>query len=111
MKAFIFSAVFLTLLVSCGKEDKEAEFVDDKTVSTEKKDNVELKKELLNDTSSFAKDSSSARNEDKYKDRHPVEYEKPVAVVSPLEAENYNGRTVTVRGFVADVTSLKKLPT
>ncbi|MCI0449005.1 MAG: hypothetical protein L0Y79_04350 [Chlorobi bacterium] len=107
---FIFSAVLLILFISCGKDDKEQEFVDDKTVPTEQKKSDEVKQELPKDTSFVKKDTSSANNYDsKYKERHPFEYEKPVAVVSPLEAENYNGRTVTVRGFVADVYKSEKV--
>ena len=107
---FIFPVIILNLILSCGKDDKELEFVDDKTPSNEQKKTDDVKQELPKDTSSVEQNTSSDKNTDnKYKDRQPFETEKPVAVVSPLEAADYNGRTVTVRGFVADVYKSEKV--
>jgi hypothetical protein len=100
----------LCLFISCGKDDKEQEFAEDKTIPSEEKKSDGVNQEQTIDTSAVAKDTSAGKNDiNKYEQRHPFEHEKPVAVVSPLEAESYNGRTITVRGFVADVYKSEKV--
>lgn len=112
----IFLIIFSVSLFSCGK-DKKPEFVDDKTDSktndtkTEQLNNSENSVDdnsvQKNDTTNNNTDNSNQKNPNsKYKD---FENEKPVAVISPLEANDYNGKTVTVKGFVADVYQSEKV--
>lgn len=98
----------LILIVSCGREDKNNEFVDDKTETNRQKTDS-VKKESAPDTTGSPKNNSNSdkNTEDSY--RQKFESEKPVAVISPLEAGDYNGKTVTVSGFVADIYQSEKV--
>ena len=97
------------ILISCGKE-KKPEFTDDDTGSkteTHKRIEDSVKKEITGESKT---DSVKQNGTDKpdYKKRN-FESVNPEAVVSPLEAGKYNGRTVTVKGFVADVYQSEKV--
>jgi hypothetical protein len=100
----IFSSV---IFISCDK-DKKPEFTDDNTGqnTTREMKNDEPKKESEPETKTDTANRES-RSEN-YKNRS-FEIGKPEAVISPLEAGNYNGRTVTVKGFVADVYQSEKV--
>ncbi|HMQ79736.1 MAG TPA: hypothetical protein PKE39_03830 [Ignavibacteria bacterium] len=104
-------AIFITalLLVSCGKE-KKPEFTDETTgqnTPLEMK-NDEPKKEEKQETTADTSDTKFNTNQQNTKNRN-FDIGKPEAVISPLEAGNYNGRTVTVKGFVADVYQSEKV--
>lgn len=97
----------LLLFASCGKDDKNSEYIEDnKQPKQETKE--EVKKDTGKDTSSFLLDSSRQKNTGS-KDKPSFQNEKPVAVISPLEAMDYNGKTVTVKGFVADIYQSEKV--
>lgn len=119
----IWVLLVITLIVSCGKDDKNTEFVDDKP-QTKQQTNDSVKKEPTVDSGSTSKDKPSGDNpagdnpsgdnpsgdkktENTYKQN--FENEKPVAVISPLEAGDYNGKMVTVIGFVADIYQSEKV--
>lgn len=82
---FLFSALFL--MASCS--DDEPEFVDDKS-----------SEQLKTPDKQENKQKDSVKADDR---KNSFSNEKPVAVISPIEAGQYNGKVVTVRGFVADV--------
>ena len=81
--------ILFFIVISCG--DDEPEYVDD-TPST--------KIDAPKDTSA---------GEKKTKSDNRFFNEKPVAVISPVEAGDYNGKVVTVKGFVADVYKSEKV--
>jgi DNA/RNA endonuclease YhcR with UshA esterase domain len=86
------------LLFSCGKSDKP-EYVDERPVGE-----PVTKQDSLPVTSN--KDSVNNRTNT---DREFRREETPVAVISPLDATEYMGKYVTVRGFVADVHKSEKV--
>ena len=98
MRKIIIIIFGFVLLASCGK--KENEFVDEKTNLTENQknepdnDDVKLKQEI--------KDTAGAKN-------NTYELPKPEKTISPLEAKDFIGRVVTVKGFVAEVTKREKV--
>lgn len=103
-------SVTLLLVSSCSKEHKP-EFVDDQKSGSEKKEEV-TNPETKQNTKQESSDSSKLRSEElsnpdskKYKRGN----ETPEATISPLEAEEYNGRYVTVKGFVADIYQSEKV--
>lgn len=111
MKKFIrYSLILLavSIFISCGKE-KKPEFTDDdtgqKTLETRKE---EQKQEVKQDKTADTNSQSRNNKTQDYKSNN-FESEKPVAVISPLEAGDYNGKTVTVKGFVADIYQSEKV--
>ena len=96
-------------LLSCGKE-KKPEFTDDNTGQnkTEEMKNDEPKKDEKKETATDSVKQNNTSRTDEYKGSN-FSNEKPVAVISPLEAGDYNGKTVTVKGFVADVYQSDKV--
>ncbi|MCX7878815.1 MAG: hypothetical protein N2510_09295 [Ignavibacteria bacterium] len=93
MRKFLIFSALCFFLISCSEE--EPEFVDDKpSVKIEKKPDTTKK------TNSTEKTSET---------KNPFRDEKPVAVISPVEAGQYNGKVVTVKGFVADVYKSEKV--
>ena len=102
----IFAAV---IFISCGK-DKKPEFTDDdtgsKTESNTKKE--EPKQEVKQENSIDSVKQNSNGKTDNTKSNN-FNSEKPVAVISPLEATEYIGKTVTVKGFVADIYQSEKV--
>ena len=108
------SLLLLVLLLSCGKDDKNSEYVGEDTKIPEQDKKEEVKNEVSKDTSSAQQNSLSQQklSSDKTSgnnDKSGFLSEQPVAVVSPLEAGDYNGKTVTVKGFVADVYKSEKV--
>lgn len=101
------SILLSILFISCGKE-KKPEFTDDNTGQNTPREmkNDEPKKETEPETKTDT--ASRETRTENYKNRS-FEIGKPEAVISPLEAGNYNGRTVTVKGFVADVYQSEKV--
>ena len=89
----------LLLLVSCKSKDNESEYVEDDTAKTTKVDSIktESKTPVSND---------STRQEKSITELSQV---KPKAVISPVEAKDYIGKPVTVKGFVADVYKTEKV--
>ena len=106
IKAILF-ALLISVFISCGK-DKKPEFVDDETGSKTTDTKTEQKQEnpVKQDTSGKINNNSSNNTNSKQQN---FETEKPSAVISPLEAGDYNGKTVTVKGFVADVYQSDKV--
>lgn len=90
--------IFLFFILSCGK--KEGEFVDERDTSPRDqitdsvKDRTEAKREVRD----------SLRTEKKT-------YKLPESeiIISPLEANDYVGKVVTVQGFVAEVNKREKV--
>ncbi len=101
-------AVLIALTASCGKE-KKPEFVDDQQKSTEQKTPEQKKEE---ESKQWANDSSVLNMEDladPQKRKEIADRKKPIATISPLEAADYHGRMVTVKGFVADIYQSEKV--
>ncbi len=101
----IFAAI---MVISCGKDEKP-EFTDDdtgsKTESNTKKE--EPKQDVKQESSTDSvKQNTTGKN---YNKNSNFDNEKPVAVISPLEAGEFIGRTVTVKGFVADIYQSEKV--
>lgn len=97
--------IAVTVLYSCGKE-KKPEFTDENTGQNIPREmrNDEPKKDSVPKSDTVSRETRT----ENYKNRS-FETGKPEAVISPLEAGNYNGRTVTVKGFVADVYQSEKV--
>jgi hypothetical protein len=96
------------IFISCGKE-KKPEFTDDNTGSKSESDTKkeELKKDIKQDTTNGSVKQNTTGKTD-YKNNN-FDNEIPVAVISPLEAGEYTGKTVTVKGFVADIYQSEKV--
>lgn len=103
---FIISAL---IFVSCGK-DKKPEFTDENTGQNTPREmkNDEPKKEVKQESTVDTLDTKTNTNQQNTKNRN-FDIGKPEAVISPLEAGNYHGRVVTVKGFVADVYQSDKV--
>ncbi len=106
-------SVLLLLISSCGKE-KKPEFVDDQQKSTEQQNteqkSSEQKKE--EDLKQQANDSNVLKMEDlsdPKKRKEIADRKTPIATISPLEADKYHGKLVTVKGFVADIYQSEKV--
>lgn len=105
----VLSLAFL-VLISCGKDDKNNEYVEDN--STKQQETKQREKESVDDkTESISGDTlkTSRQEKDYTKQDNSFKDEKPVAVISPVEANDYVGKTVTVKGFVADVYQSEKV--
>jgi DNA/RNA endonuclease YhcR with UshA esterase domain len=110
---FIFIILISLFVFSCGSKDEKQEYVDDKpitnqninsgnnTSSDQKK--TEVKTDTLN-----PKTTGTDNSKDKDYKTYTKTY-NPVAVVSPLEAGDYMGKEITVKGFVADVYKSEKV--
>ena len=85
----IFSA-FLFIFSSCEKEDKP-EYVDDNRMETTPQQ-VKEKDTVKTEINKLKEENSGLQSK-----------ETPAAVISPLNAGDYIGKYVTVKGFVADV--------
>jgi len=106
--------ILLCLFIfSCGKNDK-SEYVDDKKPeqnnSQDKNDNknnsTEQNKSSDKTTENPADNKSSQGNSN---DKSFNRDDKPVAVITALEAKDYLGKVVTVKGFVADIYKSEKV--
>ena len=105
--------LFFALILSCGKDDKNSEYIsEDKEQQNQQKNSDSINKnqeQKTKDTAQLKQENPSQNNSSKSKEKTDFQTEKPVAVISPLDAEEYNGRTVTVKGFVADVFKSEKV--
>ncbi|MBZ0201669.1 MAG: hypothetical protein K8I03_01490 [Ignavibacteria bacterium] len=110
-KQIAFVILLSVCLFSCGNDDKKTEYVEDgKDVKTEQKKPDEVKQESGSTSANdSAKQNNSTGSKDYSKSKDSFQNEKPVAEVSPLDAANYNGRTVVVKGFVADIYQSEKV--
>ena len=113
-KSLLFLIIYFSLFAfSCGSKEQKQEYVDDKPVTSRNIDSlnnnsseqkkVDVKTDTLNSKTSLTDNS---------KDKDYKTYTKtynPVAVVSPLEAGDYMGKEITVKGFVADVYKSEKV--
>ncbi len=102
------------LLLSCGKNDKKPEFTDENSKNTlqqekktDEKSSEEKKSDVKQDSSQNLSEEKSTT--DKQYKKESFQNEKPAAVISPMDAGNYNGKTVTVKGFVADIYKSDKV--
>lgn len=95
MKSTFIFILSLVLLSSCGKKD-EPEYTDDKTPTS--RDEQPIKK----DTSKV--NPFTQKNENKTSEDKTTPHElTPEKTISALDAGNYVGRIVAVKGFVAEV--------
>jgi DNA/RNA endonuclease YhcR with UshA esterase domain len=106
---FLILLITVFSLFSCG-DDKKSEFVDENTKSADlevkkKEPQKEIESENIND-SNVNNNSVSDKQKKNY---NSFNYEDPVAVISPLDAGDYTGKTVTVKGFVADIYQSEKV--
>jgi DNA/RNA endonuclease YhcR with UshA esterase domain len=104
--AIIFTAM---IFISCSKE-KKPEFTDENTGQNTPREmkNDEPKSEVKQENTEDTSNTKTNTNQQNTKSRN-FEIGKPEAVITPMEAGNYNGRTVTVKGFVADVYQSEKV--
>lgn len=106
-----FLILFITVfsLFSCG-DDKKSEFVDENTKSADlevKKE--EPQKEIESENINDSNVNNNSVSDKQKKNYNSFNYEDPVAVISPLDAGDYTGKTVTVKGFVADIYQSEKV--
>ena len=110
---FILIILFSLPAFSCGSKEEKQEYIDDKPVtsrdinsgnnnSTEQK-KTDVKPDTLN-----PKTSQSDNSKDKDYKNYTRTF-NPVAIVSPLEAGDYMGKDITVKGFVADIYKSEKV--
>lgn len=120
MKKLLLIIPAFVILSSCGKGDKQSEYVEDNpknTLQQEDKSGVNKPTEKTTDENSTQRESpentdnksKDDRQNDNRTNKNSFQTEKPVAVVSPLDAAEYNGKTVTVKGFVADIYKSDKV--
>lgn len=108
----LFAAV---IMFSCGKDDKKPEYSDDESKNTLKQNTEQEKKtdDVKNSGDENKKSNDETQQTQKElsgeKKNNSFQTEKPVAVITPLEAQDYNGKTVTVKGFVADIYQSEKV--
>lgn len=105
---FIIILVTALLVCSCGKSDKP-EYVDDKEVKQETQNRDSLPPgEVKNIDSNNVKQDEGKQQTEKDKFSYQRS-ETPVAVISPLEASDYMGKYVTVKGIVVDIYKSDKV--
>src|SRR5258708_9253490 len=97
---YLYYFLFCLTILSCGKSDKE-EYVDDKSPNH--------RDEKVKDNNTNQNKDNSDNKTDKNSNKKSFRDEKPVAVITPLEAADYTGKTVTVKGFVADIYKSEKV--
>lgn len=100
-------------ILSCGKNDK-SEFVDDKPVTNNSQDKNENKNNSTQQNKPDDKTTGNNSGDNKNSQNNSTDKsfskdEKPVAVITALEANDYLGKTVTVKGFVADIYKSEKV--
>lgn len=101
--------ITLVFVLACGKNEKSNEYSEEdvKKTTQEVPKNTQQKTDQNLDTTQKNTADEKPLNNRQYKDN--FQNEKPVAVISPVEAADYNGKTVTVKGFVADVYKSDKV--
>ncbi|HLG38570.1 MAG TPA: hypothetical protein VI461_02840 [Chitinophagaceae bacterium] len=102
-KYFFLVLTFTVFFTSCGKEDKP-EYVDEKHPDSVKV--VQPKTEKENPDVNKTDTNKPVNSDDKFKYQRS---EVPVAVISPLDADKYIGKYVTVKGLVVDVYQSDKV--
>jgi hypothetical protein len=106
LNRFVLFVVLIFFAAGCSKE-KKPEFVDDQSIDKKEEVKQDIKQEVKQET-----DSGKLKAEDLSGDnfrKKMVESDKVVAVISPLEAGEYHGKLVTVKGFVADIYQSDKV--
>jgi DNA/RNA endonuclease YhcR with UshA esterase domain len=105
---FITVLVISVLISACGKTDKP-EYLDDKEVKQETKPQTETPGDVKKTDSSVTNKNG---NLTKQEERDKFSYQRsetPVATISPLEATDYMGKYVTVKGTVVDIYKSDKV--
>lgn len=105
---FSFYVLFTVILIACKKDDSKTEYIEDNNRSNQK-----LEKDNSNQKDKSKSENKSENNLNSKQDysnkNNRINTLTPEAVISPLEARNYNGKVVTVKGFVADVYQSEKV--
>src|SRR5438552_480166 len=105
LKSFLIFVLSCCVLIisGCSKQDKQ-EYVDDKPVNNSNTGSDKGKQQVTSKNDSKPDTSSKLPGTNIPKQNRTYEHSfNPVAVISPLEANDYLGKEVTVNGFVADV--------
>lgn len=108
------------LFFSCGKNDKKPEYSDENSKntlkqetapseSTDKKNSIDEKLLEQRSNENTLQNPVDDKSSGKQNNKESFQNEKPVAVITPMDAEGYNGKTVTVKGFVADIYKSDKV--
>lgn len=111
-KSFPVLFLLISLLVlSCGKKEDKEEYIDDRPLNTQ---TDKTEKKIEPNTNTTKPDTAALKNSqtDNSKEKQSGTYERtyhPVATVSALEAGDYLGKDLTVKGFVADVYENEKV--
>jgi len=91
----------LAVFLSCGRgKDKQQEYVDD---------GPPVQQETKKDSVPVSKKEEQVNNQSTDENKEYRRNESPVAVISPLDATEYMGKYVTVKGYVADVYRSEKV--
>jgi hypothetical protein len=100
------------LLLSCGKQDEnESENTGDENGETTEQQTTESKEQPAGESDDTLKEQPKSKT-DTGKSSEELRFysnAKPEAVISPLQASDYIGRVVTVKGFVAEVHRVEKV--
>jgi len=97
--------IIVSVAFSCSKKD-EPEFVDEKPVTRNSEQQEKEKKDKPDTTSSNSYLPGIRNNNDT---KNYTRTYNPVAIISPLEAGDYLGKDVTVKGLVADIYKSEKV--
>ena len=109
---YLLIILFAFLLISCGKEDEnESDNTGEDTEQTTKQQTTNDKEQPDSDSNVKSEEDTKTKTDDD-KDSEELKFysnSKPEAVVAPLQAKNYIGRVVAVKGFVAEVRKTEKV--
>lgn len=101
----------LVSLFSCRSKENKQEFVDDNSTGKQQT-KTETNSGTDNKTITAPQDSSVQKNTSNEQKKDYKNYEKTynsVATITPLQAGDYQGKDVTVKGYVADVYQSEKV--
>ena len=108
LRYFLF--LFLLLfLFSCGKKDDEGNLDNTEEKTEQPSENKEKPKEQPNEISKEQQTSKNDSVSTSSKELKFYSKTEPQAVISALEAGEYIGKVVTVKGFVADVYKTERV--
>ena len=106
---YILLLFLLPLLLSCGKKEDEGDLETSGDKTEQPSEKKEEPKEQPNETSKEQQTSKTDSVSTSSKELKFYSKTEPQAVISALEAGEYIGKVVTVKGFVADVYKTERV--
>jgi len=109
---YLLIILFAFLLLSCGKDDKnESDNTGDNNSQTTEQQTPDNKEQPVSESNDKSTEQPKTKTDTEKSSEELKFYSnsEPEAVISPLQAKDYLGRVVTVKGFVADVYKTGKV--